>query len=242
MGEMMILDTESLEILEAIRIRGYSAKPSDFAILNGAFSESSEGKKGIYWTSTKHSVSRYVDTVRVVFGEDFTDEGVVSNYVGIRPAYCLDGLDTKVPNNGLNARICEDGVIEIEYGYYPQKVAPPEIQKELSLCSEYELESMETGHVYSVSDKNVVKEIEYKGKRYVCLNANSWDVTSSSVMLENGQCFSKGDRVFVEVTPIVWLLDSTTGVMITKDIIATNIDFESSCNNIFRNHYSSSRI
>ena len=68
------------------------------------------------------------------------------------------------------------------------------------------------------------EEYEYNGKRYVRVKANS-DFGSNTFTLSNGENYRDGDYVWVEVSPVKWLVDERAKVMITDKLIFSGIQF-----------------
>ena len=68
------------------------------------------------------------------------------------------------------------------------------------------------------------EEYEYNGKRYVRVEANS-DFDSNTFTLSNGENYRDGDNVWVEVSPVKWLVDERAKVMITDKLIFSGVQF-----------------
>ena len=76
-----------------------------------------------------------------------------------------------IPANKESIKRAKDGILELEYGYYPQEAASKEMQEKLELAYK-DGNLIKTKNTYSVLDeieKNISKlqEYEYMGKRYV---------------------------------------------------------------------------
>ena len=65
-------------------------------------------------------------------------------------------------------------------------------------------------------------EYEYNGKRYVRIEVNSG---KSQYALSNGETYRDGDNVWVEVSPVKWLVDERGKVMLTDKLIFSGIQF-----------------
>ena len=113
---------------------------------------------------------------------------------------------------------------EVEYGEYPQYVA--------DLSTQTALESMadvfcinagnKTGRAYTLDSHSwgekgikpvTYEEYEYKGKKYIRIKANPFLPASKC---SNGCRYKYGDYVWVEVSPVVWLIDKKTQMLISK--------------------------
>ena len=127
------LGSDKLDILEK---RGTKAAITDFSILLGAYvsdnnhidnDSSLEGRTGYYWTKSGNGDN----DARVVH-----DDGTrVCYYVnrrtgGARPALSFSSISS-IPTNGESGKRARDGILEVEYGYYPQKAASKDMQERL---------------------------------------------------------------------------------------------------------------
>ncbi|MBR3249645.1 MAG: hypothetical protein IKF83_02980 [Clostridia bacterium] len=125
-------ERDKLDILEK---RGTKAAITDFSILLGAYvsdyhvknDSSLEGRTGYYWTKSDDGDN----DARVV-----NDDGhcycctVDSRNGGARPALPFSSISS-IPTNGESGKRARDGILEVEYGYYPQKAATRDMQERL---------------------------------------------------------------------------------------------------------------
>ena len=125
-------ERDKLDILEK---RGTQAAITDFSILLGAYvsdyhvenDSSLEGRTGFYWTK---SDDRDTDA-RVVNGSGTGDYDFVNKrYGGARPALPFSSISS-IPTNGESGKRARDGILEVEYGYYPQKAVSRDMQERL---------------------------------------------------------------------------------------------------------------
>lgn len=65
-------------------------------------------------------------------------------------------------------------------------------------------------------------EYEYQGKKYICVKAN---ISFVRYKLSNGVEYRSGDYVWVEVSPVKWLIDDRTGILISKKGLVSGIRF-----------------
>ena len=156
-----------------------------------------------------------------------TDEYITSRMTGARPVLPFSLF--KIPTNGKRGK---DGVLEVEYGYYPQRAASKGMQEILEEA--YRSNSIpETGNSYTTdsvdySDSVTVfqpqthQEYEYNGKRYVRIKAQ----VSYYYRFSNGEIYRNGDNVWVEVEPVKWLVDEKARIMITEKIIFAGVQFD----------------
>ena len=226
---------DKLDILEK---RGTKAAITDFSILLGAYvsdyhidnDSSLEGRTGYYWTKSDDGDN----DARVVNGSGNS----FYNYVrkrdgGARPALPFSSISS-IPTNGESGKRARDGVLEVEYGYYPQKAVSRDMQDRLERAyksgtisktrNSYTTDSRK----YNAYDEKFLakqhEEYEYNGKRYVRVEANS-DFEGGEFQLSNGESYRDGDNVWVEVQPVKWLVDERAKVMITDKLIFFGVQF-----------------
>ena len=202
--EEQYFGSDKLDILEK---RGTKAAITDFSILLGAYvsdnnhidnDSSLEGRTGYYWTKS--------------------DDG--------------DNDARVVDDTGDSS--CLDGILEVEYGYYPQKAASKDMQERLerayrsgSISKTRNSYTTDSRKYDAYGEKFLAKqheEYEYNGKRYVRVEANS-DFGGNRFTLSNGEQYRDGDNVWVEVSPVKWLVDEREKVMLTDKLIFSGVQF-----------------
>lgn len=224
--------------IDVIRKRGTKAAISDFSVLLGGWvsdyhvdSDSSlKGRTGYYWTKSDDGDN----DVRVV-----NDSGsrrcnnVSPRDGGARPALPFSSI-SNIPTNGESGKKARDGVLEVEYGYYPQKAVSRDMQERLERA--YRSSSIsKTGNSYTTDSvayddydtafqPQTHQEYEYNGKRYVRVEANSY-YDGNNFTLSNGEQYRDGDNVWVEVLPVKWLVDERARMMITENLIFAGVQF-----------------
>ena len=226
---------DKLDILEK---RGTKAAITDFSILLGAYvsdyhidnDSSLERRTGYYWTKSDDGDN----AARVVNGSGYRIYNDVSKrHGGARPALPFSSISS-IPTNGESGKRARDGVLEVEYGYYPQKAVSRDMQDRLERAyksgtisktrNSYTTDSRK----YNAYDEKFLakqhEEYEYNGKRYVRVEANS-DFEGGEFQLSNGESYRDGDNVWVEVQPVKWLVDERAKVMITDKLIFSGVQF-----------------
>ena len=224
--------------LDILKKRGTKATITDFSILLGLFvlgnyidnDDTLEGRTGYYWTKSDDGVN----DVCVVDGcGDSSWNVVTQRNCGVRPALPFSSISS-IPTNGVRAKRAKDGILEVEYGYYPQKA----VSKDMQLKLEQEFESgrlSRTGKGYTTDSKKNNdydkkfepkrhEEYQYNGKRYVRIEANS-DYGGMEFQLSNGEKYRDGDNVWVEVSPVKWLVDEKARIMLTEKLIFAGVQF-----------------
>ena len=162
---------------------------------------------------------------------------------GARPALPFSSIGS-IPTNGESGKRARDGVLEVEYGYYPQKAVPRDMQERLEQAyrrgnisktrNTYTTDS-EKYDAYSRPFKaKTHEEYEFNGKRYVRVEANS-DFGGRPFTLSNGEQYRDGDNIWVEVLPVKWLVDERTRTMITEKLIFSGVQFNKERNYKTRN-------
>ena len=224
--------------LDIIRKRGTEAAITDFSILLGGYvadnyhidgDSSLEGRIGDYWTKSDDGDNG----VRVVAGDNIDYSFVFLRHVGARPALPFSNINS-IPTNGVSRR-AQDGIFEVEYGYYPQKAASRDMQGRLE--SAYRNGSISrTKNSYTTDSVSYNEdaipflpkthdEYEYNGKKYVRIEANSYSA-GNDFTLSNGEKYRDGNNVWVEVQPVKWLVDERAHMMLTEKLIFAGVQFD----------------
>ena len=229
--------------IDVIKKRGTKAAISDFSVLLGGWvsdyhvdSDSSlKGRTGYYWTKSDDGDN----DARAVYDYGTRNYSSVNKRNGgARPALPFSSI-SNIPTNGESGKRARDGVLEVEYGYYPQKAVSRDMQERLERA--YRSSSIsKTGNSYTTDSvayddydtafqPQTHQEYEYNGKRYVRVEANSY-YDGNNFTLSNGEQYRDGDNVWVEVLPVKWLVDEKTRTMITEKLIFSGVQFNRETN------------
>ena len=233
-------DSDKVDI---IRKRGTKAAITDFSVLLGGEVSKNyyvdndsyfDGIIGDYWTK---SCGRDYG-VRVIETNGYWyDRDVNGRFVGARPALPFSSINS-IPTNGVSRR-AQDGILEVEYGYYPQKAASRDMQEKLERAyksrtiaktkNSYTTDSRKYNAYNKKFSAEQHEEYEYDGKRYVRIEANSYydgnNFNENDFTLSNGERYRNGDNVWVEVQPVKWLVDERAHIMLTEKIIFSGVQF-----------------
>jgi len=233
------------EQLKTLKKRGCRAAITDFAILSGGIitdsyiynSSKLEDRTAPYWTTSGYNCIISENGVRA--------DQLFDRYVGARPALSFSSIKS-VPNNGRIIYKESDGVLVVEYGYYPQKAASKNMQKILDTELKYkrvkktensytaDIRRTDTSGIYGTFSPKEYQEYEYRGKRYVKVLVNFWsenfweydsDDGEPKFMLSNGVKYGDEDRVWLEVEPVKWLIDEESNMMYTDKLIFAGVPF-----------------
>ena len=224
--------------LDILKKRGTQAAITDFSILLGAYvsdyhidnDSSLEGRTGWYWTKSDDGDN----DVRVVddFGNRYC-RNVDRRFGGARPALPFSSISS-IPTNGESGKRARDGILEVEYGYYPQKAVSRDMQERLEKTyrsgnisktrNNYTTDSRRYNAYNEKFAPKQHEEYEYNGKRYVRVKANSY-YDGGDFTLSNGEQYRNGDDVWVEVLPVKWLVDEKSRMMITEKLIFAGVQF-----------------
>ena len=224
--------SRKLEILEK---RGTIAPITDFSILLGGYvndsdhynnSNSLEDRAGYYWTSSDDKDN----DARVVINNGNSRSLTVDRRTGgARPALPYSSIHN-ISSNGVRGR---DGILEVEYGEYPQKVASKRLQDELERAYNYgAFYIRKTGKTYTTDSRKyeekfsaqIIEEYSFDdGKKYVRVKANSY---FDEFTLSNGERYKYGDYVWVEVQPIKWLIDEKSDIALSERLLFAGLKFK----------------
>lgn len=232
-------ESEKLDILQK---RGTKAAITDFSILLGGWVDSNkyywhidgddslEGRTGFYWTKSDDGDN----DARMVDGSGRRScHNVLERGGGARPALPFSSISS-IPTNGVSGKRAGDGVLEVEYGFYPQKAVSKDMQERLERAFKSGSLSR-TGKNYTTDSRRYDdydaefspkqhQEYQYNGKRYVRVEANS-DFGGGEFQLSNGEKYRDGDNVWVEVSPVKWLVDERAKIMLTDKLIFSGVQF-----------------
>ena len=233
--EEQCFGNDKLDILEK---RGTQAAITDFSVLLGGWlsnchvdnDSSLEGRTGWYWTKSDYGNN----DARVVFGSGNSScNNVDRRDGGARPALPFSSISS-IPTNGESGKRGRDGILEVEYGYYPQKAVSKDMQKRLEreyksgrlskTRNSYTTDSTRYTECETSFEPQTHQEYEYNGKRYVRVKANSY-YDGNNFTLSNGEQYKDGDNVWVEVLPVKWLVDEKSRMMITEKLMFAGVQF-----------------
>lgn len=229
--------------LDILKKRGTQAAITDFSILLGGWvdidtnychipsDDSLEGRTGYYWTRTDDENN----DARVVGEHGIRNHCVVlERDGGARPALPFSSISS-IPTNGVSGRRASDGILEVEYGYYPQKAVSRDMQQKLERAFQRRSLSR-TGKKYTTDSRKYDEydeefsskqheEFQLDGKRYVRVEANSC-FDGGEFKLSNGESYRDGDPVWVEVAPVKWVVDERAKMMLTDKLIFAGVQFK----------------
>ncbi len=225
--------------IDIIKKRGRKAAITDFSILLGGYvsdtyidnDTSLEGRAGYYWTKTSGGFN---NCVRLgTLDGNIGDSTVYTRDNGARPALPFSSI-SNIPTNGVSreAKKSKDGILEVEYGYYPQKAVSKILQNRLEQAykdgniketgNKYTTDSRRRNEYDETFSKRELEEFEFEGHRYVRVEANFCD---EDCTLSNGENYNYGDIVWVEVSPVKWLVDEKEKIMLSDKILFAGIQF-----------------
>ena len=229
--------------LDILKKRGTQAAITDFSILLGAYvsdyhidnDSSLEGRTGWYWTKSDDGDN---DARVVGGGGSSCYSGVSIRIGGARPALPFSSISS-IPTNGESGKRARDGILEVEYGYYPQKAVAKDMQERLERAyknrtisrtkNSYTTDSVAYDNYDTSFQPQAHQEYEYNGKRYVRVNANSY-YDGNYFTLSNGEKYKDGDSVWLEVSPVKWIVDEKSHMMITEKLIFAGVQFNKESN------------
>ena len=210
--------------LEILKKRGREAQVTDYAALLGAFKEDFNNDFGYYWTKTYDSYDG-ISTI-VPYGQD--DFFVSARDCSVRPAIKYSSLDDILENNRAS-----DGVLEVEYGYYPQRAVRRSMQSTLETAF-INNEIAKTNNKFTVYpirfvddeeifEEEIFDEYIYNEEKYVRMINDPWH--GGTIRLSNGERYTGGDVVWVKVEPVKWLIDEKKKVMLTEKLLFSGLKF-----------------
>ena len=222
--------------LDIIKKLGPLAAITDFSILlGGEVSKSdfsNEGKElkhraGSYWTKTKFTDDDILIVKHIDCRGFYSDKS--AHEIGARPALQY----SSIADNVISKVRRPDGILEIEYGYYPQWAPSHDFQEELNFALGTELmkKSKDYITIFPVKPNEYDTEFkkqgylifEYKEKKYICVKANTYD---EYFTLSNGTNYTRDEEIWIEISPIKWFVDEKADIAISKNILFAGIQFK----------------
>ena len=219
--------------LEIFKKYGTKCAITDFSALLGGFvssaytEEGTSGKDrtGWWWTKTDDG-----DNDARVVNENGNSYyyHVNGRYLGARPALPYS-LISSIASNKVRGR---SGVLEVDYGEYPQWIVDENYSKKLesafgsgtlkSTGKQYTTDSVDRTSYSTPFSPRTHVEYEYNGKKYIRFMADS---NSSGRELSDGRSAVSSQAYWVEVSPVKWLVDEAKNVAITKQLIFSGVQF-----------------
>ena len=225
--------------LDVLEKYGTRSAITDLVILTGGYCEDScsymapddnslKGRTG--WVYTRSSDGD--GDVRGVHRDGSRFNGYrYERYGAVRPALLSSFIFSQISPNRVRGY---NGTEEVEYGEYPQYAPDSDVQRRLE--NEYQRGNLrQTGRDYTFDKTEyddysqyfqpvTYEEYDYNGKKYIRIRANS-DYGSNSFKLSNGESYRNGDYVWVEVSPVKWLVDDKTQTLVSKRGLLAGIRF-----------------
>ena len=215
--------------LDIFKKRGNAATLTDFSILLGCLFDIDKDKKTRnYWTKTLIGSSPITAQKNGVLNP-------TERAVGIRIALPLSSLNDIPVNEGSKIIRANDGILEVEYGYYPQLALPDDQGFLLAIASVNQILNV-TGNYYTIDSRDPgdgshkflaakYKEFELDGNRFI------YATTKCDCRLSNGTNYKEGKGVWIKVLPVKWLIDEKESLMVMEKIISTGVQYHNNAIN-----------
>ncbi len=225
---------------------GSSFSVTDLAILTGGYvnsvfmvhgNNSLFDRSGWIWTKTVNKNFLNYPIIMNPSGDSYTHTDCLQRYAQtILPELKLStSLDDFLKDKNI---ILEYNVEEVEYGEYPQW-APDEIMQE-RLDKELKNGNLKTtGKIFTFNCADIKdydapsfyldhKEYVFEGKKYIRIKPNfnlRSNVLSNGVEIDRFS-LSYDKYVWVEVSPVTWLIDRENNSLISKRALLSGIRFD----------------
>ena len=241
--ELTLLSDEDIwgnDSLNVFHKYGTIAAITDLVILTGGYCDDSctymvpddhslKGRTGWFYTRTA-SIDGDVRGVDLDGSRGWDDR--FKRTGAVRPALLSSSIFSQIFPNRVRGY---DGVEEVEYGEYPQYA--PDARMQRILTDKYRSGSLlKTGRTYTFDSTEYdyylqgfqpvkYEEYEYNGKKYIRVKANS-DYGDKKFKLSNGKSYRNGNYVWIEVSPVIWLIDDRTKTLVSKRGLLAGIRFQ----------------
>lgn len=181
-----------------------------------------------YWTKTKQE-----DNVVAISSYSFgynSPKKINNLFLGIRPVLKYSSIKNEINNT----KISDKEVLEVQYGEYPQTICKESAEIE-KMYKEGKL--LKTEKTYTINSKNTntfspetLNEYYYKDKKYIRFIADR-DIIRTK--LSNKKYIEYGKAYWIEVEPIIWMIDENNDIAVSKKLLTTGIPFDKSYNGKF---------
>ena len=228
--------------LDVLKKYGIGSAFTDFVILTGGDMDdtyacmapddySLKGRTGLFYTRTTEKDGTYPS----IYGNGSRSSASGGPDGAIRPVLLSPSVYSQISSKRMSGF---NGTEEVEFGEFPQYAPDFDMQRRLE--REYKRGSLiKTGKSYTydrprTSDDNHMwqtekyykyDEYEYNGKKYIRVKAFSKYGKRERFELSNGKKYRNGDNVWIEVSPIVWLIDDSTKTLISKRCLMAGIRY-----------------
>lgn len=216
--------------LDMIRKHGPLCGATDFAILLGCQTNYFKKYKTSDWW-TKSAMDGSVSAIDRLGSKIFCDPD--NSFVGARPVLPYHLIADKSLDSGVDFL----GIKRVEYGEYPQNIANNYVSSKLeelynccNLRKTGKSYNIYFTHPYSWSPSNKSRldsypEYEYDGNRYIRVK---YEASPNRQQLSNGSLSERGCYYWVEVKPIVWLVDEDRDLAVSDMILFAGVRYKKS--------------
>ena len=230
LSEEQTFGSQQIDVIDKM---GGRCAISDFAILLGAYvsgyhvdgDNSMRGRTGWWYLSSPYYDMDVYD-VDIVGTRVWTPAGKRSG--AVRPVLPFSNI-SDISLNGVKGR---HGFLEVEYGEYPQYAVDTNLGRILDDSFQAGV-LRRTGKTYTTDSRRwnanserfspvQHEEFEYNGKLYVRVKSTD---TDEYFKLSNGVTVHPGMYVWLEVSPIKWIVDERARLLVSKTCIASGIRF-----------------
>lgn len=228
--------TNRLDIINKI---GPKAAITDFSILlGGAITEfyNNEGKKicnraGMYWTQTKDRYRYGCDKFVII--HNCGSAHIHDRKIGARPVLQYSLISTATISKIKRQTGALKEILEIEYGEYPQWIPSYEYQSKLENAYQKNTITKLTDYIitdsreYNDYDKGFKPQkhpiYKYEEKKYIRIKARP---CTYNFRASNKKNYKRGEYVWVEISPVKWLVDEKADIAISKNILFAGVQFK----------------
>lgn len=222
----LITVNEDYGFPEFVRNIRTATRVTDFAYLLGCIKYSHSLEEGAYWV-----IEKTLDKAYALYPwGDLKEVDYTDLQVGVRPVLPLSAIKDI---SFLNSYRRSDGILEVEYGYYPQDVPDSiQIQNELELTYIHDrkrlLSTKNSYAIYSRKDKKIspiiLPEYQYGDRRYVRV-AYTFYEKGKDVKIADKQFYNNKEIVWFEVKPVKWFVDEKENLLISKKILFAGVPY-----------------
>lgn len=225
-------ETISPNKLKIFRKIGLEAEITDFGVATGGLKREKQkhhkliSQNGRYWIIPEKV--NFEETAKVIDSFGFQNYApVFARNVSIRLTMSYKSIE-ELKQYKLQEQ--ENGLLEIEYGFYPQTIAPKVLRKEVQ--RDYEKDILKkSNNVYTIDSRkfndfkpfNPITLEEYTKDNCYFVRVPVNTSFNYPIRFTNQLEYANGDFIWILVEPIKWLVDEESHKIVTKKLLLSGI-------------------
>ena len=228
LSDKQVFGSQKLETISKTRNQ---CPVTDFAIALGASvceehlerDKSLKGRLSTYYVLSSKEGTASVSMIDYRGNRSWCLSG--SRSMSIRPVLYSENLKDFLKRSSINQEDC----LEVEFGEYPQDAVG---RLTATLEEKYQKQELQRAEkIYTIDRKKgydiegfipqPIEKYEYNGKKYVRIIYQN----DFSHILSNEKRYHKGDFLWLEISPIKWIIEEKGKLLISKKVLVSGVRF-----------------